>query len=222
MPLLSQWVRQRPWLAAGLLGATGGLSGIAGGVAAAASAIGEITLGGVSSKSKHQHEHPQRLRILTALEVNPGLCYRELQSVLNTANGTLRHHLDVLQARNSVIIMPVNGRTCYFVGAPSQIEELRGMKLGEQAAANALPIGLSLVQRLILENIDKEGVPRSQAELARRIGRSRATIHSAIKVLRRRGILREDRVELMPHINMDMTWHGTVAVDYDWDDRRRD
>jgi len=222
MPLLSQWVRQRPWLAAGLLGATGGLSGIAGGVAAAASAIGAITLGSISSKSKQQHEHPQRLRILTALEVNPGLCYRELQSVLNTANGTLRHHLDVLQSRNSVIIMPVNGRTCYFVGAPSQIEELRGMKLGEQAAANALPIGLSLVQRLILENIDKEGVPRSQAELARRIGRSRATIHSAVKVLRRRGILREDRVELMPHINMDMTWHGTVAVDYDWNDNRRD
>ena len=222
MPLLSQWVRQRPWLAASLLGATGGLSGIAGGVAAAASAIGAITLGSISSKSKQQHEHPQRLRILTALEVNPGLCYRELQSVLNTANGTLRHHLDVLQSRNSVIIMPVNGRTCYFAGAPSQIEELRGMKLGEQAAANALPIGLSLVQRLILENIDKEGVPRSQAELARRIGRSRATIHSAVKVLRRRGILREDRVELMPHINMDMTWHGTVAVDYDWNDNRRD
>lgn len=222
MPLLSQWVRQRPWLAAGLIGVTSGLSGIAGGVVAAAGAIGAITLGGVSSKSKHQHEHPQRLRILSALEVNPGLCYRELQSVLNAANGTLRHHLDVLQARNSVVIVPVNGRTCYFTGAPSQVEELRGMKLGEQAAANALPIGLSLVQRLILENIDKEGVPRSQAELARRIGRSRATIHSAVKVLRRRGILREDRVELMPHINMDMTWHGTVAVDYEWDDRRRD
>lgn len=222
MPLLSQWVRQRPWLAVGLIGATSGLSGIAGGVVAAAGAIGAITLGGVSSKSKHQHEHPQRLRILSALEVNPGLCYRELQSVLNAANGTLRHHLDVLQARNSVIIVPVNGRTCYFTGAPSQVEELRGMKLGEQAAANALPIGLSLVQRLILEDIDKEGVPRSQAELARRIGRSRATIHSAVKVLRRRGILREDRVELMPHINMDMTWHGTVAVDYEWDDRRRD
>ena len=221
MPLLSQWVRQRPWLTAGLLGATGGISGIAGGVVAAASAIGAITLGGVSSKSKQQHEHPQRVRILSALEENPGLCYRELQTVLNAANGTLRHHLDVLQTRKSVIIMAVNGRTCYFAGAPSQIEEIRGMKLGEQAAANALPIGLSLVQRLILENIEKEGVPRSQAELARRIGRSRATVHSAVKVLRRRGILREDRVELMPHINMDMTWNGTVAVDYEWDDQRR-
>ena len=49
MPLLSQWVRQRPWLAAGLLGATGGFAGIAGGMVAAASAIGAITLGGVSS-----------------------------------------------------------------------------------------------------------------------------------------------------------------------------
>ena len=74
---------------------------------------------------------------------------------------------------------------------------------------------------MIFENIDKEGVPRSQSELARRIGRSRATVHSAVKVLRRRGILREDRVELMPHINMDLSWNGAVAVDYEWDDQRR-
>ena len=34
MPLLAQWVRQRPWLAAGLAGAAGGIAGLAHGVAA--------------------------------------------------------------------------------------------------------------------------------------------------------------------------------------------
>tara|TARA_Y100000766_G_scaffold277204_1_gene282245 strand:- start:515 stop:868 length:354 start_codon:yes stop_codon:yes gene_type:complete len=117
--------------------------------------------------------------------------------------------------------MPVNGRTCYFAGAPSQVEVLKGIAVNEQRAASALPIGLSLVQRLIIEDIVKEGIPRSQAHLARRIGRTRATVHSAVKVLRRRGILREDRIELMPHIDMDIEWHGTQGVDYEWLDERR-
>lgn len=220
MPLLSQWIKQRPWLAAGLLGAAGGIAGIGGGISAAASAVGAIAFGATSTSSR-EHEHPLRKRILSTLEQHPGLCYRELQATLSTANGTLRHHLDVLQSRRSITIMPVNGRTCYFAGAPSQIEELRSLSLSDEKAAEALPIGLSLVQRLILEDIQKEGVPRSQANLARRIGRSRATVHSAVKVLRRRGILREDRLELMPHINLDLEWQGTRAVDYDFIDDRR-
>ena len=117
--------------------------------------------------------------------------------------------------------MPVNGRTCYFAGAPSQVEILKGIAVSEQRAASSLPIGLSLVQRLIIEDIVKEGTPRSQAQLARRIGRTRATVHSAVKVLRRRGILREDRIELMPHIDMNIQWHGTHGVDYEWHDERR-
>ena len=39
MALLAQWVRQRPWLAAGIAGAAGGIAGVAGTMAAAASAV---------------------------------------------------------------------------------------------------------------------------------------------------------------------------------------
>ena len=215
MALLKQWVNQRPWLAAGIAGATGGILGIG-------SSLSSLMLarGGVKARVQ-DFEHPLRQRILKTLERNPGLCYRELQSTLATANGTLRHHLDVLQSRQSITVMPVNGRTCYFAGAPTQVEVLKGISVNEQRAASALPIGLSLVQRLIIEDIVNEGIPRSQAHLARRIGRTRATVHSAIKVLRRRGILREDRIDLMPHIDMDIDWHGTRGVDYEWLDERR-
>lgn len=220
MPLIAQWVRQRPWLATGLAGAAGGIASIASGVAAAATSVGALAMGSISTKNRST-EHPLRRRILNTLEKHPGLCYRELQSTLATANGTLRHHLDVLQSRKSISVMPVNGRTCYFAGAPSQVEILKGIAVSEQRAASSLPIGLSLVQRLIIEDIVKEGTPRSQAQLARRIGRTRATVHSAVKVLRRRGILREDRIELMPHIDMNIQWHGTQGVDYEWHDERR-
>jgi hypothetical protein len=46
MPLLAQWVRQRPWLAAGIASAAGGIAGVAGTMAAAASAVGALAWGG--------------------------------------------------------------------------------------------------------------------------------------------------------------------------------
>jgi len=54
------------------------------------------------------------------------------------------------------------------------------------------------------------------------LGRTRATVHSAVKVLRRRGILRDDRIELMPHIDMNMCRSVSPIVNYDYvDDRQR-
>ena len=78
---------------------------------------------------------------------------------MNTANGTLRHHLDVLQTRQAVTVLPVNGRTCYFAGGPSQVEVLRSKVVGEERMAQQLPIGLSPVQRMILENIERAKAP---------------------------------------------------------------
>lgn len=215
MALLKQWISQRPWLAAGIAGATGGLLGIGSSISSLA-----FARGGVKAQIS-EFEHPLRQRILKTLEKNPGLCYRELQSTLSAANGTLRHHLDVLSSRKAIAIISVNGRTCYFAGAPSQIEVLRGMKIGEEQAARKMPIGLSLVQRTIIEEIRKNGIPRSQASLARSIGRSRASVHSAIKVLRRRGILREDRIEMAPHLIDNSDWNISFKIDYNWSDERR-
>ena len=215
MALLRQWISQRPWLAAGIAGATGGLVGLGSGLSSLA-----FTRGGVKSRIS-DYEHPLRQRIIRTLEKSPGLCYRELQSNLSAANGTLRHHLDVLTRRKSITIISVNGRTCYFAGAPSQVEVLRGMNVGENEAARKMPIGLSLVQRTIIDDIKVNGIPRSQASLARRIGRSRATVHSAVKVLRRRGIMREDRLEMAPHLIDSEEWNSSRPLDYDWSDERR-
>ncbi len=215
MALLKQWITQRPWLAAGIAGATGGILGIGSSLSSLM-----FTRGGVKSRVR-EFEHPLRQRIMKTLEKKPGLCYRELQSHLSAANGTLRHHLDVLTSRKAITIISVNGRTCYFAGGPSQIEALRGMNVTESEAARKMPIGLSLVQRTIIDDIQVNGIPRSQASLARRIGRSRATVHSAVKVLRRRGILREDRLEMGPHLLNIEDLRSTRKIDYEWSDERR-
>ena len=160
MPLLAQWTRQRPWLAAGLTGAASGVVGLAGGLATVASAVGAMAFGGISTRAT-THEHPLRRRILSTLEARPGLCYRELQTVMNTANGTLRHHLDVLQTRRAVTSCRSMGGLL-FCRWTQPVEVLRSKVVGEERMAQQLPIGLSPVQRMILENIDREGVPRSQ------------------------------------------------------------
>tara|TARA_X000000368_G_C22801678_1_gene610599 strand:+ start:225 stop:512 length:288 start_codon:yes stop_codon:yes gene_type:complete len=95
------------------------------------------------------------------------------------------------------------------------------MDVGENEAAKKMPIGLSLVQRTIINDIKINGIPRSQASLARRIGRSRATVHSAVKVLRRRGIMREDRLEMAPHLIDAQEWQNSRPLDYEWSDERQ-
>lgn len=219
MALLTQWVRERPWLAAGIAGAAGGLAGIAQGLAAMASAATAFAFGGISTK-RQSSEHPFRTRVLRTLERHPGLCYRELQHELSAANGTLRHHLDVMQSSGKITVMPVNGRTCYFAGGPAQVEILQSASTDQERMASSLPIGLSTVQRQVIDDILEGGIPRSQAQLARRIGRTRATVHSAVKVLRRRGILRQDVLNLASHIQID-TFRRSERLTYHWSDGRR-
>jgi hypothetical protein len=203
-------VRQRPWLAAGLAVSATGLAGLSGGALAAAGAIG-LAVGGIAgSRPVDDATHPLRRRILSTLEDHPGLCYRELQHSLGAANGTLRHHLDVLQGTSRLTVMHVNGRTCYFAGPPESVELLQG-QFGMSRAAERLPIGLSLVQRSVILSIREDGVPKSQSDLARRLGRTRASVHSAVKVLQRRGLLRQDSLNLSPHLEHDDAWRAGVV-----------
>ena len=69
-------------------------------------------------------------------------------------------------------------------------------------------------------DILEEGTPRTQAQLARRIGRTRASVHSAVKVLRRRGILRQDILNLASHIHVE-TFRRSDRLTYQWHDGRR-
>jgi len=97
-------------------------------------------------------EHPLRRRILNTLERSPGIHFRELQRSLEAANGTLRHHLDILSREGSVTVVPVNGRTCYYAGAPAHIEILEGTGVEDarRAAAMLHTLADSVVLRLTI------------------------------------------------------------------------
>ena len=213
MALIEQWRSTRPWFVDGLAAIAGGALGLAG----LLPLIVPAAQGTLAAPRDHSWEHPLRKRILNTLERSPGIHFRELQRQLDAANGTLRHHLDVLVNERSVTIMPVNGRTCYYAGAPSQVEILVGTGVTDQSrAAEMLPVGLSTVQLKVVARLSKSPEPVSQAQLARDLGRSRASVHSAIGVLRQRGILCPAGLALAPH----MSGLQTSEVDYPWLDVR--
>ena len=205
MPLLQQWHRRHPWFLGGILGIAGGLVGFG--------SVSAFATSGTISSTSDAWEHPLRIRILNLLERKPGLPYRELQRELNAANGTLRHHLDVLIANHSVTVVHVNGRSCHYAGSPAQMEIMSGVIVGDdEHAASMMPVGLSTVQKLIVGRLSQDELPKSQAQMARELGRSRASVHSAVTVLRRRGILHTSELSLAPHLS----GLRDGGIDYDW------
>jgi DNA-binding Lrp family transcriptional regulator len=214
MALLQQWRSRRSWAIDGIFALGGATLGITGLIPAF---IPPISEGTISLSGEHPWEHPVRAKILTTLEKSPGLHFRELQRRMNAANGTLRHHLDVLVNEKTVTIIPVNGRTCYYAGAPAQIEILLGTGVrDEQKAAAMLPVGLSSLQKSIVVRLAVSCVPESQAQLARDLGRSRSAVHSAICVLRNRGILSPNKLVLADHLS----GLKSSRIEYNWLDLR--
>ncbi len=214
MPIVRQLRETYPWIADSLTAMAAGATGIA-----ALLPLAPLTSGTLSSPREHSWEHPLRRSILKTLERSPGIHFRELQRQLDdVANGTLRHHLRHLVSTSCVTIVPVNGRTCYHAGRPSQVEILEGTGVNDATATAMLPVGLSGVQRKIVTALSKSPNPPSQAQLARDMGKSRTTVNSAIGVLRKRGIVNQGTLSLAPHLD----GLGMSKVDYPWLDIRRE
>ena len=212
MALLSQWSNRHAVLGVAIAGLTG-IGSIATGLLPWNWSVSAT----ISSPRSRDWEHPLRRQNLETLDSNPGICYRRLQKNLEVANGTLRHHLEVLKSQRTVTTMPVNGRTCYYAGAPSQLEIIRHMHIEDERAAQMMPVGLSQVQREVVTRLVQDPLPQSQASLARDINRSRASVNSAVLVLRRRGILSNQNLDLADHL----IGLRTGVLDYEWIDERK-
>ena len=215
MALFDQWKATRPWY----VDSIGALGGAALGLGGGFQLLFPVAQGTMIAHRETGWEHPLRIRIIETLEKSPGIHFRELQRRLSAANGTLRHHLDSLTKEGIVTVVPVNGRTCYYFGAPAQVEILEGTGVTDDSRdAAMMPVGLSEVQRVVVARLTEEEGPKSQAQLARDLGRSRASVHSAISVLRKRGIVNQSGLSLAPHL----VGLRRSNVEYPWLDIRVD
>jgi len=213
MALIEQWRSKRSIVVDGLVA----LAGSAFGLGALIPVMVPPATQGTISAPRENWENPVRSRIMSTLNRSPGIHFRELQRRLDAANGTLRHHLDVLITEKSVTTMSVNGRTCYYAGAPAQVEILIGTGVtDDERAASMLPVGLSELQQAVVARLTRSDVPGSQAALARDLGRSRSAVHSAVGVLRTRGIVSDRELRLADHLSS----LRTSRLEYNWLDLR--
>jgi predicted transcriptional regulator len=171
--------------------------------------------GVLKGSPEHEWGHPLRNRIMITLDRSPGIHFRELQRRLVVANGTLRHRLRRMESEGDIFVQRTNGRVCYYAGPPAQLEILNGIRITSDARASSiLPVGLSDLQRKIVSRLVERDSFRSQADLARSLGRSRSAVNSAVMVLRNRGIIQEDMIKLESHLSC----LSNPTVDYGWVD----
>ena len=171
--------------------------------------------GVLKGSPEHEWGHPLRNRIMITLDRSPGIHFRELQRRLGVANGTLRHRLRRMESEGDIFVQRTNGRVCYYAGPPAQLEILNGIRITSDARASSiLPVGLSDLQRKIVSRLVERDSFRSQADLARSLGRSRSAVNSAVMVLRNRGIIQEDMIKLESHLSC----LSNPTVDYGWVD----
>ena len=133
--------------------------------------------GVLKGSPEHEWGHPLRNRIMITLDRSPGIHFRELQRRLVVANGTLRHRLRRMESEGDIFVQRTNGRVCYYAGPPAQLEILNGIRITSDARASSiLPVGLSDLQRKIVSRLVERDSFRSQADLARSLGRSRSAV----------------------------------------------
>ena len=93
--------------------------------------------------------------------------------------------------------MPVNGRTCYFAGGPAQVEVLQSVSNDHQRIASAFQSDSQLFNDSvddILERVFRARKPDLLEE-----SDASSSVHSAVKVLRRR-VYCDWMYSILPHI----------------------
>lgn len=141
--------------------------------AAAASGLGTLgiiagflyyfkpALFGLFSRGDTLLEHPARAQIASVIRDQPGLHFQAIRRETNMANGTVRHHLSLLQRANHVSQIKALGKSCYFPRGQREQDMLLAIALKTPGAGD------------ILRALGEDTL--SVSDLATRVGASRST-----------------------------------------------
>lgn len=124
-------------------------------------------------------EHPQRARLLDAIQADPGVHFQELARRLGLGHGALDHHLRKLMDADLVVLRRAPGYTCYFP------------KATDRRVMDAAPVLRSGGSRMVLGAVaDKPGV--SSRDLASHLGLAPSTVSYHLKRLETAGLVLPD------------------------------
>lgn len=132
-------------------------------------------------------QHPQRARLAQIVAANPGIQFSELRRIAGVANGTLVHHVGVLERTGHLRRVAAHGQTRFFpAGAPAIVAGPPQRSPGGTAVLEAIR--------------SKPGL--SNLEVARRTGLDPGTVHYHVQRLVQSGLVHVERqgrqVQLRP------------------------
>lgn len=126
-------------------------------------------------------ELENRRRIFQTIESHPGLHFRELQSRLGVAHGTLQYHLDRLVDEGLIAVSEDRGFTRYHPKTRLREEDRRLIDALRREYG-----------RRILAHLASEGPLTTQA-LSARLGRSASTVSWHLARLAENGLVQRER-----------------------------
>jgi DNA-binding transcriptional ArsR family regulator len=124
-------------------------------------------------------DHPQRARLLDAIQADPGVHFQELARRLGLGHGVLDHHLRKLMDADLVLLRRAPGYTCYFP------------KATDRRMMDAAPMLRSGGSRAVLGAVaERPGV--SSRDLASHLGLAPSTVSYHLKRLETAGLVLPD------------------------------
>lgn len=121
-------------------------------------------------------ENFERGRIFGFIENNPGTYYSEIMKNLGIGNGTLSHHLHMLEKMDMIMSKQEGFRHRAFYIISEQYSEMEKLRF-------------TSMQSNIL-NIIKENNGISEKEIVSKLGEKQQTVNYNIKMLQRKNIIR--------------------------------
>ena len=135
-------------------------------------------------------EHPTRSTIIDLVTQTPGINFSELLRTVGCSNGTLTHHLGLLEGGGHVVLVKQNGLACYY-------------RTQQEASTDAHAWLRSTTARRILGVLAQQ--PRPTGLIHQLAGCSRSNAHRHLVQIERAGLIkREGRVA-------DLTEKGHLA-----------
>lgn len=124
-------------------------------------------------------EHPQRARLLDAVQADPGVHFQELSRRLGLGHGVLEHHLRKLVDAELVVVRRSAGYTCYFP------------KATDRRVMDAAPMLRSGGSRAVLAAVAQRPGTSSR-DLAAHLGLAPSTVSYHLKRLETAGLVLPD------------------------------
>lgn len=145
----------------------------------------------------------KRKHIYAFVKACPGICINEIANYMDLNRGTLRYHLNILEAKNLVEAHNDRGKVRYFQNNSTY---------GEKEKMVISVLQNTITRKIIFKILDEEC--NTNRDLALTTGISKGTITWYIKQLKELDLIEENKVGRSTTYNINPVYRDTIKTTY--------